>query len=50
MHVWPDGTFYEGGWRDNKVYGYGVLKRLDGDYYEGYWKDNRFDGKGTNYN
>ena len=37
--IWPDGSMYEGWWRDNKANGKGRLIHADGDVYEGEWLD-----------
>mmetsp|Transcript_19622 Transcript_19622/g.14338 ORF Transcript_19622/g.14338 Transcript_19622/m.14338 type:complete len:85 (+) Transcript_19622:293-547(+) len=36
--IWPDGSFYEGEWKEGKKDGFGVLSRKSGYYYKGYWR------------
>ncbi len=31
--IWPDGTKYEGDWKDNSAWGYGKFIHRNGDYY-----------------
>jgi len=45
--VFSDGSMYEGGWKNNKLNGYGILTWSDGDVYEGEYKDNSMNGKGV---
>jgi len=33
--IWPDGSMYEGWWKDNKANGKGRLIHADGDVYDG---------------
>ena len=35
MQIWPDGSIYEGYWRDDKANGRGRLIHADGDVYSG---------------
>lgn len=35
--VWPDGSMYEGYWKDNRTTGRGRLIHSDGDVYDGEW-------------
>jgi len=35
IHVWPDGSMYEGMWLRNKANGKGKLMLSDGDIYQG---------------
>ncbi|TNV83491.1 hypothetical protein FGO68_gene3019 [Halteria grandinella] len=44
--VWPDGSLYEGWWKDDKANGKGRLIHADGDIYDGYWKDDKAHGFG----
>ena len=46
IQIWPDGSMYEGWWRDNKANGKGRLIHADGDIYDGYWKDDKAHGFG----
>lgn len=36
---YPDGKIFEGKFKDNKPFGYGVRSWPDGKKYEGYWTD-----------
>lgn len=47
FQIWPDGSLYEGYWRNNKANGRGRLIHADGDVYEGEWKDDKADGLGV---
>ena len=47
MQVWPDGSMYEGYWRDNKANGKGRLIHADGDVYFGMWQEDKAHGKGV---
>ena len=33
--IWPDGSMYEGWWKENKANGKGRLIHADGDVYDG---------------
>lgn len=35
VQIWPDGSMYEGYWKDNKAHGRGRLIHSDGDVYDG---------------
>ena len=37
IQIWPDGSQYEGYWKDNMAHGQGRLIHGDGDVYEGNW-------------
>lgn len=39
MYTWPDGTSYDGAWKDNKRHGYGIAWGSDGSCYNGRWED-----------
>ena len=41
----PNGSVYEGDWRDNKINGRGVWKHPNGDVYDGEWLNNAKHGK-----
>jgi hypothetical protein len=41
VHVWKDGSIYEGNWRNNVASGKGRIVHADGDCYEGEWKDDK---------
>ena len=45
--TWPDGTKYEGGWKDGMRHGQGVMTEKDGPRYEGEWKDGEANGRGV---
>ena len=34
-NIWPDGSKYEGYYKDNKEHGQGILYDINGDMYEG---------------
>lgn len=44
--IWPDGSFYEGFWRNDKANGKGRLIHADGDVYEGDWINDKAEGQG----
>ena len=44
--TWPDGSMYEGWWRDNKANGRGRLIHVDGSMYDGMWLDDKTHGYG----
>ena len=46
LSIWPDGSLYEGYWRDGKACGKGRLIHADGDVYVGSWKNDKADGFG----
>ena len=46
MQIWPDGSLYEGYWKDAKANGKGRLIHADGDVYVGTWRDDKADGFG----
>ena len=37
--IWPDGSMYEGWWKENKANGEGRLIHADGSVYDGSWLD-----------
>ena len=45
--IWPDGSMYEGWWKDNKANGKGRLIHADGDVYDGQWLDDKAHGFGV---
>lgn len=47
IYTWPDGTRYEGEWRNDKKEGRGTYTWSDGTRYEGEWLDDKKDGRGT---
>ena len=47
VHAYPDGTRYEGGWKDGMLNGQGVETYSDGTRYEGGWKDGKRNGQGV---
>ena len=36
-YVWPDESYYEGEWIEDKAHGLGKLVHVDGDVYDGTW-------------
>jgi hypothetical protein len=46
IQIWPDGSQYEGYWKNNKANGRGRLIHGDGDVYEGEWVDDKAHGYG----
>ena len=46
IQIWPDGSMYEGWWRDNKADGKGRLIHGNGDVYEGMWVNDKAHGPG----
>ena len=46
VQIWPDGSMYEGWWKDNKANGKGRLIHADGDIYDGYWREDKAHGFG----
>ena len=47
VQIWPDGSIYEGYWRDNQANIKGRLIHSDGDIYEGGWVNDKAEGYGT---
>lgn len=47
MQVWPDGSCYQGFWKNNKANGKGRLIHSDGDVYIGDWVDDKAEGDGV---
>lgn len=47
IQIWPDGSQYEGYWKNNKANGKGRLIHGDGDVYEGDWVDDKAHGQGV---
>lgn len=47
IQIWPDGSQYEGYWKNNKANGKGRLIHGDGDVYEGEWVDDKAHGYGV---
>jgi hypothetical protein len=45
--IWPDGSLYEGFWRNDKANGKGRLIHSDGDVYEGDWVNDKAEGFGV---
>lgn len=46
IQVWPDGSKYEGFWKNDKAHYMGRLIHADGDVYDGEWKEDKADGVG----
>jgi len=49
IQYFPCNERYEGDWKDNKRYGYGVHCYAHGERYEGDWQDNMKHGFGIHY-
>ena len=48
VQIWPDGSRYEGSWKDDKANGYGRYIQLSTEIiYQGYWKEDKKHGKGV---
>ena len=45
--IWPDGSVYEGWWKNDKANGRGRLVHADGDVYDGEWKNDKAHGIGV---
>ena len=45
--IWPDGSMYEGYWKNNKAHCKGRLIHSDGDVYDGDWSEDKAHGIGT---
>ena len=43
-YIWPDGSRYDGQWRNDKANGKGELKHADGDVYRGDWVNDKAEG------
>ena len=43
---WPDGSRYEGYWREGQAWGPGRLIHANGDCYEGIWREGQACGQG----
>ena len=54
-YVWPDASYYQGTWLENKINGYvfstyipkGEYSWIDGRSFKGHWKNNNMHGFGT---
>ena len=44
--VWPDGTYFEGQWKNGSIHGLGRMIYSFGDMYEGEWKLGKAHGEG----
>ena len=47
IHIWSDGSRYEGYWKSDMANGKGRLIHSDGDVYEGEWLNDKAHGRGT---
>lgn len=45
--IWPDGSKYEGYFKNNKANGRGRLIHANGEVYEGEWLDDKANGTGV---
>lgn len=45
--TWPDGSKYDGHWKDNKREGKGTWISADGDKCDGIWRNQELMGKGV---
>ena len=41
VQIWPDGSRYDGFWKDGMANGFGRLVHAEGDVYEGEWTDDK---------
>ena len=46
IFYWPDGTFYDGEWQNDRREGQGTLHFCGGGNYTGGWKNNKKEGYG----
>ena len=46
VQIWPDGSRYDGQWKEGKHHGFGRLVHAEGDVYEGMWKEDQAHGYG----
>jgi hypothetical protein len=46
VQTWPDGSEYDGEWKENTAWGEGTLRHPDGSRYEGRWMHNHAHGYG----
>ena len=47
VQIWPDGSRYDGQWKDDMAEGYGrFIQNSTNIVYEGYWKEDKKHGKG----
>jgi len=44
VQIWPDGSVYEGYWKNDKAHGVGRLIHADKDIYEGDWINDKAHG------
>lgn len=49
-YIHPNGTYYEGDWKENKMDGQGKFFNHDMLIYDGEWKNDEFNGYGREYN
>lgn len=47
VYLWPDGSRYEGGFKENNFHGQGTYQWADGKTYTGGFRDNKRNGHGT---
>jgi len=41
VKIWPDGSRYDGNWKDGIMTGHGRLIHIRGDVYTGQWKNDK---------
>ena len=46
IEIYPDGSIYEGEWKDDLQNGYGTWTFADGSIYVGEWKNGEYHGHG----
>ena len=47
IQFWPDGSKYEGTWRNDKANGKGRMTHANGDIYDGCWENDKANGYGV---
>lgn len=47
IQLWPDGSKYEGMWKNGRCNGMGRMTHANGDIYQGEWRDDQANGVGT---
>jgi hypothetical protein len=49
IYAWPDGSRYDGMWKEDNRHGKGVYTQPDGARYDGQWKNDYWHGMGTTF-